>query len=75
MRPILWGTIWFVIGLIGWIAFSVIGGFTRGLSAQVNPTLHFFIYLFGLIFFLSLPIAIIAEIIRWIRKRRKKPNK
>jgi len=26
MRPILWGTIWFVIGMFGWLTFSCIGG-------------------------------------------------
>jgi hypothetical protein len=72
MRPILWGTIWFVIGLVGWLAFSVIIGFGEGLGGEAPPLLNAFLYIFGTIFFFSLPISIIAEIIRWIKRRRKK---
>jgi len=72
MRPILWGTIWFVIGMIGWLVFSVIGGVGEGIAGGTSPTIHYLIYAFGTLFFFSLPIAIIAEIICWIRKRKKK---
>ncbi len=71
MRPILWGTIWFVIGMIGWIIFSVIGGSMAGISGEESTTIKTLVYIFGFVFFLSLPIAIIAEIIRWKRKRKK----
>lgn len=31
MRPILWGTIWFVIGGIGWVGFSILAVMGVGL--------------------------------------------
>lgn len=69
MRPILWGTIWFVIGGIGWIGFSILAGILEyGKSAGFLTSLYRF---FGIIFFFSLPVAIICEVIRWIRKRKK----
>jgi len=72
IRPILWGTIWFVIGIIGLIAVGVIGGL---LSFPKQVVVSFFL-LFGAIFFLSLPVAILAEIIRWVKQRRReKKNK
>ena len=72
MRPILWGTIWFVIGMIGWIIFSVIGGSVKGITGESSSVMVTLVYVFGTIFFFSLPIAIIAEIIRWKRKKTKK---
>lgn len=70
MRPLYWGVIWFFIGMVGWIAFSVIYGFGLGLGGSPNPELQALVYLFGLIFFFSLPVAIIAEIVRWRRRKR-----
>jgi hypothetical protein len=71
MRPILWGTIWFVIGLIGWVAFSVFAALG---SIEGNPDTFIMalMYIFGIVFFFSLPVAVIAEIILWIRRRQKK---
>lgn len=71
MRPIFWGLICFLIGMVGWIAFSVIGGLGEAVSGEANPTLKALVYIFGTIFFFSLPVAIILEIIRWIRKRKR----
>jgi len=31
-------------------------------------------YLFGLIFFFSIPVAAIFEIIRWLKKRKREKN-
>jgi hypothetical protein len=72
MRPLLWGTIWFAIGLVGWIAFSVIAGIGGAITGTPDPLMMGFVYLFGILFFFSLPIAIIAEIILWIRRRQQK---
>lgn len=72
MRPILWGTIWFIIGGAGWLAFSMIGGVLGAATGAPGPIMKPFIWFFGLIFYLSLPVAIIAEIIRWIERRKKK---
>jgi hypothetical protein len=57
--------------MVGWIAFSVIYGVGLGFGASPNPELQAFVYLFGLIFFFSLPVAFIAEIVRWRRKKTK----
>lgn len=74
LRPIYWGVIWFFIGMVGWIAFSVVYGVIGGLSGRVPTEGWFFIYLFGLFFFFSLPAAVIGEIVRWRRKKtRTKP--
>jgi len=71
MRPIYWGVIWFFIGIIGWIAFSVVYGVIGGLSGHVPLEGWFFVYLFGLIFFFSLPVAIVAEIVSRYRRRKR----
>jgi hypothetical protein len=34
MRPILWGVILFFIGMIGWIAFSIIGGIGGAITGE-----------------------------------------
>ncbi len=71
MRPIAWGTIWFFIGLIGWVTFSILGALEELTTAKISSITMFLIYLFGLLFFFSLPIAILVEIIRWIKRKRK----
>jgi len=71
MRPILWGIIWFFIGMVGWICFSVILGLAMGLRAEADPLLLALVYLFGMLFFFSLPVTAIAEVIIWIKKRKK----
>jgi hypothetical protein len=68
-RPIAWGTIWLVIGLVGWVIFSVIAGVGKGVGAEPPGVLMFLVRIFGAIFFLSLPVALIAELVRWLRKR------
>lgn len=65
MRPILWGTIWFVIGMVGWVGFSILAGLLG------NGFLMFLYRAFGMVFFFSLPVAIIVEIICWIKQKRK----
>jgi hypothetical protein len=57
--------------MVGWIAFSVIYGVGLSLGASPNPTLQAFVYLFGAVFYFSLPVAVVAEIIRWRRKRKR----
>ncbi len=73
MRPITWGTIWFFIGMIGWVYFSVIAGIETGFSGKEasDSSVIGYVYVFGILFFLSLPAAGIAEIIRWRRKKSK----
>jgi hypothetical protein len=75
MRPIHWGVIWFFIGMVGWVFFSVIVGVGTGLAGQklteAPPLLLALMYLFGIVFFFSLPAAVVAEIVRWRRKKSK----
>jgi len=71
MRPIYWGVIWFFIGMVG-IAFSVIAGVITGVSeitgeGEVNPILMVFVYIFGILFFFSLPVAGIVELVLWAK--------
>lgn len=60
MRFILWGTI-----IIAWMFLRVF----RAMGGEFD--LNFYGRLVGLIFFLSLPVGVIFEIVRWIRKRKK----
>lgn len=72
MRPIYWGIIWFFIGMVGWFFFSIVVGIGMGIGAEVPPLYIALVYIFGILFFFSLPISIIAEIIRWWKRRREK---
>jgi hypothetical protein len=71
MRPIYWGVIWFFIGMIGWVAFSVVYGVIGGFSGSVPPAGYVLVDLFGSLFFFSLPVAVVAEIVRWRRNKTK----
>jgi hypothetical protein len=70
MRPIHWGVIWFFIGLVGWVSFSVFAGMAA-FAGQSAPLIYGLMYLFGIAFFFSLPVAIIAEIVRWRRNKTR----
>lgn len=72
MRPFVWGTIWFVIGFIGWTTLSVILGITGGLGVESDNFGEFLLSFFFMIFFFSLPVAIITEIICWIKTKKMK---
>lgn len=69
MRPIYWGVIWFFIGMVGWVFFGVIAGVAE-FAGEASPLLSGLMYLFGIVFFFSLPVAIVAEIVRWYRTRK-----
>jgi len=71
MRPILWGTIWLVIGLIGWAFFGFLAGLSKFAEGEFNPVAKFLVALFGFIFFFSIPVAVIFEIVRWLKKGKK----
>lgn len=73
MRPIIWGVILTFMGGFFWVIFSVIYGIGLGLGGTQNPTLQALVYIFGFLFFFSVPIAIVAEIVRWARRRRARP--
>jgi hypothetical protein len=64
MRPIYWGIIFFVIGLAGWFVSVIFAVVTLGkfrLMANI----------FGYMFALSLPLALLGELIRWRNKNKK----
>jgi hypothetical protein len=70
MRPILYGLITFFGSGVLWWLFSVSAGlemFAKGSSSQMA-----LVYLFGIIFLFSLPVTVIAEIVRWARGRRRR---
>jgi drug/metabolite transporter (DMT)-like permease len=73
MRPIHWGVIWFFIGMVGWVFFSVIVGVGTAFGGEASPPLSALVYLFGIAFFFSLPVAVIAEIVRWRRNKARAP--
>ncbi|MEM3475369.1 MAG: hypothetical protein QW589_08065 [Candidatus Bathyarchaeia archaeon] len=68
MRPIVWGFILMVVGGIFWVMFSVLAVF-EALVGEVG-SMTALMYVFGILFFFSLPVAIVIEVINWVRKRR-----
>jgi len=72
MRPILFGTIWFVIGMFCWLTFGCIGGIREAVTGQEDPYWLALTGLFGVLFFFSMPVAIIIEIVAWIKRRGEK---
>ena len=69
MRPLGWGIALFIVGLFGWIVFSVIAGIQMATEATVNPVFTFLVYFFGTLAFFSLPVAFLIEIINFIKKK------
>ena len=63
MRPIFWGIILMLIGAIGWVISVVLAVVTFGATKILAN-------IFGIMFAISLPIALVAELIRWIRRRK-----
>ena len=63
MRPILWGIILFLISAVGWVISVVLAVVTLGAFKILT-------YIFGILFIASLPVAIILELIRWIKKKK-----
>jgi predicted membrane channel-forming protein YqfA (hemolysin III family) len=70
MRPIAYGLIIFFGSGVLWFLFSVLAG----LEAAFSGTRYWMIlvYVFGAVFFLSLPVAAVAEIVRWWRRRQRR---
>jgi len=67
MRPIVWGVIWFSIGLVGWLYSNNL--YEEPSSLHELGLITDFIIFFALIWILVFPIALTAEVIRWRRKR------
>src|SRR3989338_4402205 len=62
MRPIFWGLIFFGVGAVGWVVSVVLTIVTLG-------ALKFLTYIFGILFALSLPVALVWELALWIKKK------
>lgn len=69
MRPIVWGFILMVVGGIFWVMFSVIGALGEVATGQKSPLMLALMYIFGIMFFFSLPVAFVIEIVNWFRRR------
>ena len=70
MRPIGWGLLVFIASGLVWVI-SSFGAAVESLTGQAGSTI-LVMYISGALFFFSLPVAIIAEIVRWWRRRRKR---
>ena len=64
MRPIFWGLLVCVIGLIGWVISVVLTVVTLG-------SMRMLANIFGVLFIASVPVAAVFELIRWIRQKNK----
>jgi hypothetical protein len=71
MRPIGWGLIFFLVGIIGWLLFSIIGGIGGAITGGVPSIVMFWVVFFGVLALFSLPIAVIIEIVRWIKRKKE----
>jgi len=70
LRPIVWGFILMVVGGIFWVIFSIIYGIIGGFTGEVPTEGWVLVYLFGALFFFSLPVTIVIEVVNWVRRRR-----
>ena len=68
MRPIVWGFILTVVGCFFWVIFSVLAVFEAFAGESGVSTA--LMYVFGLLFFFSLPVTLIIEVVNWVRRRR-----
>ena len=70
MRPIAYGLIIFFGSGVLWFLFSVLVGFEAAFSGTSQWMIP--MYIFGAIFFFSLPVAAVAEIVRWWKRRQRR---
>ncbi len=64
MRPIFWGIIIFILGLVAWVVSVVFNVLTLGHFRAIS---NFLIT----IALAAIPVAILLELVRWFIKRRK----
>jgi hypothetical protein len=55
-----------------WINLSIVGGLIEGLSGERVQLLYGLVIFFGICTMFSLPIGVIAEILRWFLKKRER---
>jgi len=64
MRPIFWGLIAFAICAVGWVLFTVVAVVTLGtIRAPAN--------FFGILMAASIPVAVLVELILWVKRKKK----
>ena len=64
MRPILWGIILFIVGAVGWVISVVFAVVTLG-------TLKLLTFVFGALFIFSLPVAVVLELTKWLKRKKR----
>jgi len=69
MRPIVYGLLVFIASGLVWVI-SSFGAFVEALEGQAGLTTGV-MYVSGALFYFSLPVAVVAEIVRWRRLRKK----
>jgi hypothetical protein len=72
LRPIGWGFIATIGGGVLWILLSWAGAIGELATGEKDPGMLGLVYVFGFMFLFSFPIAIVAEILLWFRRRRKR---
>jgi Na+/melibiose symporter-like transporter len=70
LRPIVWGFILTVVGGILWVMFSFVGAIGELATGEKDVLMLALVYLFGILFFFSFPVAIVIEVVNWVRRRR-----
>jgi hypothetical protein len=68
LRPIVWGFILTVVGCFFWVLFSFLAALEQFVGEVGVPTA--LMYVFGTLFFFSLPVTLIIEVVNWVRRRR-----
>jgi len=72
LRPIAWGFIATIGGGVLWILLSWAGAIGELATGEKDPVMLALVYVFGVMFLFSFPTAIVAEILLWARRRKKK---
>lgn len=72
MRPIGWGFIAMIGSGVLWVLFSAVAAAGEFGSGRADPGMMTLVYLFGVLFYFSLPVAIVIEVAKWARRRKQK---
>jgi hypothetical protein len=59
-------------GGVLWVLFSAVAAAGEFGSGHVDPGMMTLVYLFGALFYFSLPVAIVIEVVKWARRRKQK---
>jgi Na+/melibiose symporter-like transporter len=72
LRPIVWGFILTVVGGILWVMFSFVGAIGELATGEKDVLMLALVYLYFILFFFSFPVAIVIEVVNWVRRKRIK---